>query len=307
MNTWHREGYFIGKNILDKTTLKKSIEWITKYYDKKEHLNKDFGSNGLLEFPSKTILDWLTLDESLINTVETLLGEKVLLTQADTWCKYGTEDFSEMSNQNQRMHMDYGNNTFLHPSNWESPDAVSIIIYLSDCNITGGGTAIVPRNNKTMELYKPPYIHMPGLNKYPFYNDKNKSEEVMQKEGYKLLTFRENLYKNEVLLEPEIGDILFYRLDVWHRGTPVKPKKKRIAMNLVFKKKSNSWIQQWNPAWSRKMYYGWLEQMIVQCSIKQRGILGLPDPGDKYWNKDTINYFKFRYPHINIKPYLAKL
>ena len=54
------------------------------------------------------------------------------------------------------------------------------------------------------------------------------------------------------------------------------------------------------------MYYGWMEQIIVKCSIKQRGILGLPDPGDKYWNKETINYFKFRYPHINISSYLVK-
>ena len=52
---------------------------------------------------------------SLINIVEQLLGEEVLLTQSDTWCKYGTEDFFPMSNQNQRMHMDYGNNSFLHP------------------------------------------------------------------------------------------------------------------------------------------------------------------------------------------------
>lgn len=307
MNTWHNEGYFLGKNILDKNNLKKCIEWARKYYENNEHISKDFGSNGKLEFPSNTILDWITLDESLIRTVELLLGEEVLLTQADTWCKYGTENFADMSNQNQRMHMDYGNNTFLHPSNWETPDAVSVIIYLTDSKLTGGGTAIVPKNKNTIDLYKPPYINMPGLTNYEFHNDKYQSELVMQREGYKMLLFRENLYRNEVLLEPDIGDILFYRLDSWHRGTPVKPNKKRIAMNLVFKKKSCYWIQQWNPGWTRKMYYGWLEKIILNCSIKQRSILGIPYPGDKYWNKETINYFKLRYPDINIQPYLARL
>lgn len=307
MDAWHTEGYYIGKNVLDTKHLKKCIEWQSKYYENINNISKDFGSNGKLEFPSNTILDWITLDESLINIVEQLLGEEVLLTQSDTWCKYGTEDFSSMSNQNQRMHMDYGNNTFLHPSNWESPDAVSVIIYLSDSKLTGGGTAIVPKNNKTMDLYKPPYINMPGIHKYPFYNDKYNSEAALQKEGYNMLSFRDKLYRNEVLLEPNIGDILFYRLDVWHRGTPVKPNKKRIAMNLVFKKKSSFWVNQWNAGWSRKMYYGWLEEIIEKCSIKQRGVLGLPYPGDKYWNKDTINNFKLRYPNINIKPYLAKL
>ena len=31
-----------------------------------------------------------------------------------------------------------GNNTFLHPPSWDRPDAVAVIIYFSDINITGG-------------------------------------------------------------------------------------------------------------------------------------------------------------------------
>ena len=61
------------------------------------------------------------------------------------------------------MHMDYGNNTFLHPADWYSPETVAIIIYLSDTNLTEGGTAVVPRIDNNDELYQFPYINMPGL------------------------------------------------------------------------------------------------------------------------------------------------
>ena len=56
----------------------------------------------------------------------------------------GNTDTSKFKNTNQRMHMDYGNNTFLHPPDWDSPEAVSMIIYFSDVSITGGGTAVFP-------------------------------------------------------------------------------------------------------------------------------------------------------------------
>jgi len=40
---------------------------------------------------------------------------------------------------------------------------------------------------------------------------------------------------------------------------------------------------------------------------KQRSILGIPPPGDKYWTKSTIGYLKSRYPTIDISPYQSKL
>ena len=53
-------------------------------------------------------------------------------------------------------------------------------------------------------------------------------------------------------------------------------------------KKSATWINQWNPGWTKKMYYSWLEKLFIQMTPKQRSILGIPPPGDKYWTKSTI-------------------
>ena len=63
-------------------------------------------------------------------------------------------------NNNDQMHMDYGNNTFLHPSDWNNPEYVAAIIYFSDTNETGGKTAVVPENGVNDELYQFPYINM---------------------------------------------------------------------------------------------------------------------------------------------------
>ena len=307
MDLWKTHGYCLLSNIIDQKLLHKSTSLLQTIYHSKLTANCDFGSDGKLEFPTGEIIDQITLNESLIDIVKTLLNDDILLVQADTWSKYGTNNFSPQSNTNQRMHMDYGNNTFLHPTPWETPEAVAAIIYFTDTHKTGGGTRVVPNNPTTKHLYQPPYTTMPGIQHYKFFNDKHHAETHMQNHGLQTLKFREELYKHEVELFPTIGDILFYRLDLWHRGTPVHIDQHRITMNLIWKKKSATWINQWNPGWTKKMYYSWLEKQFIQMTPKQRSILGIPPPGDKYWTKTTIGYLKSRYPAIDINPYQSKL
>ena len=51
----------------------------------------------------------------------------------------------------------------VHPSGWNTPDAVALIIYFDDSDITGGRTSILPKNEKTEEIYKFPIVNNPGL------------------------------------------------------------------------------------------------------------------------------------------------
>ena len=99
------------------------------------------------------------------------------------------------------------------------------------------------------------------------------------------------------------GDILFYRYDVWHRGTSVIPGKSRYVMNLLFKKKECYWINCWNPGFTKWMYYGFIEKLITEMSPEQRSVIGIPKPGNRYWNESKIHNLKARYPNININPY----
>lgn len=304
---WKEKGFVLVENIFDQNLLKKIHAYLHNIYNKNELNVNDFGSNGKLDFPSNTLLDTITLDETLIKNVQTLLDtEDILLVQADTWGKKGHENFETNSNQNQRMHMDYGNNMFVHPSDWENPEAVAMIIYFSNTEKTNGGTACVPRENSQDELYQTPYINMPGIHSFPFINDKNTSENFFQKEHPDIFTFRQKLYQRETITNAKMGDVLFYRLDLWHRGTPVKKNEIRFVMNLLWKKKECYWIQQWNPGWTKKMYYGHVEKLITNLSPVQRSVLGIPKPGDAYWTLQKIKQLQVRYPSMDVEPYISK-
>lgn len=305
VNNWKEKGYIVVKNLLNNDKLNHSVKYLTEIYKSKELGIRDFGSDGKLEFPSNTILDYLSMDENMIKCVQQLLScSEITLLQCDTWGKKGSDDFSEQSNNDQRMHMDYGNNTFLHPSDWYNPEAVAAIIYLSDVNKTEGGTAVVPRTDNTSKLYKFPYANMPGINNNIFINNKLDAEDYFYKSDKDIYNFRQELYKNEIIIKPNIGDILFYRLDIWHRGTPVNKDHVRFVTNLLWKKRQCYWINNWNPGWTKKMYYGQIEKLFVNLSPLQRSLLNIPLPGDKYWTVEKLELLKMRYPKIDTSPYL---
>lgn len=308
INNWKEKGYTVIKNLFHKKTIGKCVSFLNNKFNNINNTNNDFGSNGELEFPSGEIIDKITINEKLIQIVQKLLdSENILLVQSDTWSKSGEINNNSQSNKDQRMHMDYGNNTFLHPSPWNTPEAVAAIVYFSDTTETHGGTAIVPKKDKHDELYQFPYINMPGQNKYPFFNNKKFAEEYFKKNHIEIYNFRQKLYNREIIPEYLTGDVLFYRLDVWHRGTPVRPNKIRNVMNLLWKKKECYWINTWNPGWTKKMYYSQLEKMFEEMSPLQRSLFGVPLPGDKYWTLENIQLLKYRYLNIDVKPYLSKL
>ena len=59
-------------------------------------------------------------------------------------------------------------------------------------------------------------------------------------------------------------------------------------MNLLWKKKECTWINTWNPGWTKKMYYGNVEDLFTNLTPLQRSLLGVPMPGDKYWTIQKI-------------------
>ena len=305
---WREEGYTIVRNCIPDKLIYSAAKMLKHYYDTPDKIKDDFGSDGIFEFPTHTHLDSITLNENLIKIVQQLLQcDTILLSQADTWAKKGSNNLEKISNNDQRMHMDYGNNSFLHPSNWYNPEAVAMIIYLSDTTITEGGTAIVPKTSSTEHLYLFPYKHMPGISNNPFINNKIHSEDYFKKNNPDVYNFRKELYQHERIITPKKGDILLYRLDIWHRGTPVKQNHTRFAMNLLWKKRDCYWINQWNPGWAKRNYYGLTEKLITKSTPLQRSVLGIPNIGDPYWTKEKIDLFKMRYPSLDIYPYLAKL
>jgi hypothetical protein len=77
------------------------------------------------------------------------------------------------------MHMDYGNNTMLHPQ-WDTPEVVAAVIYYDDSEDTGVETGDVSRRAVDDPVYQPPFADMPGQAANPFFNDRTTVENCFK-------------------------------------------------------------------------------------------------------------------------------
>lgn len=280
----------------------------------------DFGSSGELTFPSRIPgFNATTLHENLIRGVADLLNtapENLRLTQSDLWPKYGHARASgPQDNQDQRIHVDYPNHNLAHPTPWDRPEAVELILYLSDFSVTGGATAVVPRvhsaagssqdnqsSNKQAEdaqdlTTRWPIVDSPGIGDLDYVNDRESAEAYLADRRPDLSPLRAQLYARERLTAFKPGDILFYRHDVWHRGTPLRPGALRLAHNMTYRLAHAEWINTLHVGWSWRAYAKdkFLERLIAQSSLLQRAVLGFPQPGNAYWCDETRRAVAARY------------
>ena len=273
---------------------------------------RDFGSFGSFTFPSQTTaFNDLTLHVNLLKAVADLLGTEIKdlrLTQSDLWPKYGRlSKSSEQDNQDQRIHIDYPNHTLAHPAPWDRPEAVEMIIYFDHVEITGGATAIVPRKGEEDPAYRWPIIDSPGIKNLRYINDRASAESYLSEKRPELTEWRQSLYERErhVFFEP--GDILFYRHDTWHRGTPLLPGSRRIVQNLTFRRAFAEWISTLHIGWAWSAYRDnkFLERLIASASLDQRAVLGFPQPGSDYWCEATLTAVESRYGvfGMDMEPY----
>ena len=149
---------------------------------------------------------------------------------------------------------------------------------------------------------------MPGqAGHWTFYNDRAHAERHFRDHAPEVAHFREKLYAREQIPLYKPGDVLLYRYDVWHRGTPVRAGQRRSVVNIAWKKRDSFWHLVWNPAWSKNNYYGETERVFIGLSPKQRALLGVPKPGHEYWNEERVRCFGARYPGLDLEPYFAAL
>jgi ectoine hydroxylase-related dioxygenase (phytanoyl-CoA dioxygenase family) len=313
IHAWRHQGAFVMQ--LPDAVIQPSLDWLNSHFTLKQvdpaHL--DFGSaDKKFEFPTNVeALDNLVLNEQLITAVQQLLQTPdIRLLQADLWPKVGvaTDDHDAQSNTDQRIHMDYGNNTLLHPD-WHQPEAVAAIIYYDDSDVTSGGTAFVPRQGDTDPVYQPPFIHMPGQAGKPFFNDRRSVEQWFKENDPHAYALRSTLYEREVRVDFKPGTILFYRHDIWHRGTPLTPHKLRRVHNLGWRRADARGWTNWNEGWARQSYYGNVESIIGRSTPLQRSLLDFPLPGDSYWTTQRIANVEARFGFYGFdgQPYRAAL
>ena len=272
----------------------------------------DFGSGGRLTFPSSsTALNAVTLHPRLLAGIAQLLGvatTDLRLTQSDLWPKYGqTRPAGALDNDEQRIHIDYPNHTLVHPSPWQRPEAVELILYLDDVDDCGGATALVARTGSDDPAYRWPIVDSPGIGDLDYVNDRPHAEAYFARERPHLAAWRDSLYSRERRVRFKPGDVLLYRHDLWHRGTRLRPGRLRLAHNITYRIAAAEWISVLHVGWAWSAYQKskLLERLIAQASLEQRAVLGFPQPGSAYWCAETIAAVGARYgAHgIDMSPY----
>lgn len=250
------------------------------------------------EFPTFVdALDDFILNEQLITAAQQLLGTPdIRLALAHFWPKIGAaaapQDAQDSSDQ--RMHMDYGNSTLLHPD-WHQPEALTAIVYFDDCDETAGGTAYVTRNGDSDPAYQPPFVHMPGQAGIPFINDRASAEQWFKENDPEAYELRQQLYEREAIVNFKPGTVLFYRPELWHRGTPVVPGKLRRVQSLAWNRADARGLSIWNEGWARQCYTGKVESIVGRATPLQRSLLDFPPPGDDYWTADKLDNVEARF------------
>ena len=315
--SWREQGFTLVHNLLPEALLRTVAEDCVAQFPSTDSaeaaLIDNFGSNQHFVFPSSSpACNQVTLHQNLLGAVAELLDVDVpgiRLTQSDCWPKYGRAPSAhDLDNADQRMHCDYPNHTLTHPPPWDQPEAVEIIIYLSELDACAGSTAAVLRRGQDDPAYPWPITQTPGVGSIPYINDRLRAEAYLAEHAPDAATFRaEHLYAREVLAQYQFGSVLLYRHDTWHRGTPVTPGALRIVHNMTFKKVASEWVNVLHPGWSWSMYRNsqFMEKLIANASVEQRAVLGFPMPGNSYWTSATINAVQARYAAqgIDMTPY----
>ena len=259
IESWREQGYTFVSGLLPDTLIEALKNAAAAKYPKPDSDEAksiaDFGSGGALTFPSQTsALNDVTLHKSLLGAIADLLGTQVVdlrLTQSDLWPKYGREQKTGIQdNSDQRIHVDYPNHTIAHPSPWHRPEAVELILYLSDWDETGGSTAVVPRQGKDDPAYRWPIVDSPGIGDLDYVNDRPSAESYFAKERPELADWRASLYEREKQTRFKAGDIIFYRHDTWHRGTPMNAGALRLVHNMTFRRAEAEWISTLHVGWA---------------------------------------------------------
>ncbi|MEM7219666.1 MAG: phytanoyl-CoA dioxygenase family protein [Pseudomonadota bacterium] len=261
-----------------------------------------FGSHGGFVFPASPIFNAITLHPPLLRAIAQLLDLPVTdlrLTQSDLWPKYGRREklHGAQDGEDQRIHVDYPNHLLTHPTPWERPAAVEMILYLSDFDDCGGPTAVVPREGPSDPLYPWPIVATPGVAGLAYVNDRESAEAYMAAEQPAAADLRSRLYARERYARYRPGTLLLYRHDTWHRGTPMRPGALRLAQNLTYRRADAEWISTLHIGWAWAMYRRdhAMEQLIADASLEQRAVLGFPQPGASYWCSKTVEAVAARF------------
>jgi hypothetical protein len=258
------------------------------------------------EHAPDAILNHMTIHPRALAAVAQLMDTALLdirLSQSHVIAKFGTpmhpddpEDERIMGDQD--IHVDYGNNTLMVPAHTATPDAVACLCYYSDVDESGGATHFARALPGELTTYKSDQFNPPNF----VLGTKNGS--ASSDTGPRSAENIKRCYDEERPVHYKPGTCILYRLDAWHRGTPVALGKVRHTHHHVWRHKSAEWIN-WQSLAPRMAAMP--TRFLSELSVVQRTVLGFAAPGNSYWTAETIDSVSQRYPGMDMTPYIQAM
>lgn len=200
----------------------------------------------------------------------------------------------------QGLHVDYGNNMLVVPPREHGPEAVACLLFYSDLAEAGAPTHLAKARPGEITSYDPAAGALPFVGP----GGSIPSEETLTGAGEEQGATLRRLSAEERPVRYRPGTAVLYRLDGWHRGTAVSAGQCRINHHLIWRRAHAEYIS-WQglaqPMSSMPPRY------LTALSPTQRGVIGFPLPGHRYWTKHTVAAVGQRYPDMDMAVYTAEL
>lgn len=280
---WREHGYVVIEDFLDAETVARARGEAERHFPSRADFDAQperrprltHGMSFKVLPYAGDELNRMPFDPAIVGAVEQLLGtDDLRLVQSVLRQTYGGPDTVD-----QELHRDVHDNSLLLPDPDNGFGHVPVLVYLTD---VGEGDA-------------PTYVVSDQVGRdrplLPFYRSREDDPELYAHE-------RPNLVR--------AGTVMFYSMTVFHRGSAgTDPRGSRLAHHLAYRPAGMEWMDffAWPPALDTEQG----RRCIEQLTPRQRQLLGIPAPGDRYWTKSMIDAFVERYPAADPTPYVAAL
>jgi hypothetical protein len=106
----------------------------------------------------------------------------------------------------------------------------------------------------------------------------------------------------EISVTGSAGTLFSFRTDMVHRASGMTAERSARFTLLAH-------YDVWGPRWTgraawptRSLSANWGE-LIEKATPRERSVFGFPDPGDPYWDEQTLADTQARYPGADLTPY----
>jgi len=250
-------------------------------HERNERFRDEFG--GIVDFPFRPVeLSLLAVHERLIGLAEGLLGtDELRVYSIEAWAKY-----TGAATYDQSHHRDYLNHSLVVPAPGQPPVQVEMFLYLSDVPAALGPPSYVAlRHTRDLPALPNWYPRVAGV-----------SDPAHP--GWVAEAASPQLYDVEVSAAGDVGTVVAYRIETFHRGTElVAPRGARFTVHASFRRAEADWITR--RSWTDTATSDAWHEFVVLATPRQLRLFGFPPPGHPYWTAGTLDGLARRYPGID--------